>query len=140
MEYQRTQTLRMPMIPSENEGEMSAIDTADHLTKQSQYQKFDAIREILNQEDDNEFEQFKDVLKTTTGQMFTTVGMNSQVCKLTLDDATLIENMKRKVEYYQSVMSKREALLLAIVNNVDYLKTLHSDQLKQMKVIQKKFE
>lgn len=63
--------------------------------------------------------------------------MDSQVCRLAYNDQDLITKMKEKIDYYESVMGKREKLMLAIVNNVNYLQTLHKGQAMKMKQLQK---
>lgn len=53
------------------------------------------------------------------------IGIDTTFIDLARHDNELIQRMKETISYQQTVLSKREKLLFAIINNVQYLLTLH---------------
>lgn len=58
-------------------------------------------------------------------QLMSRVGMDNTFLRMATQDFELIARMKATIIYQNEVQNKREKLLIAITNNVQYLSKLH---------------
>lgn len=73
-------------------------------------------------------------------QLMSRVSMDNTFLRMATADLDLIAKMKQTIEYQNTVTQKREKLLLAITNNVQYLSSLHmtnNNELKQTRELMK---
>lgn len=68
------------------------------------------------------------------------VNMDSTFLGMATSDLQLINSLKQTITYQQGVLAKREKLVLAIANNVQYLSALHKQNSAELKSIREKLQ
>lgn len=61
--------------------------------------------------------------------------MDNNFIKLATSDLKLINHMKETIDHQRKVLQKRERLVFAITNNVNYLAEIHKNNKNKMREI-----
>lgn len=119
-------TIQLPDILSEgsiNESPMTVQMTEKTVTMKNFTNRRNTISQIP-QSKHSMGQTMKDNVNKILDEL--SVNIDTSMCKMAFNDGDIIDTMKQKIDYYQSAAEKREKLMLAIINNVQYLQQIHA--------------